>query len=176
MQKLLLLCLLLAGLRLIAQTTTQPTTIIVAQDGSGRFNTIQEAVNSIRDLSVARVKIFIKKGVYKEKLVIPSWKTNIASFSGSESAGITLLLMEIKHPSPLVAEAIRGAVQWCGMPVNTHGVYGELVKEVAGAAKVPLIDFQQLSGSLLEAFGDEDPNYYFSILNPANIRIIRRVK
>jgi pectinesterase len=52
--------------------------IRVAQDGSGNFTTIQAAVNSVRDLGQWRVKIRIKKGVYHEKLVIPSWKTKIS--------------------------------------------------------------------------------------------------
>lgn len=52
--------------------------IIVAADGSGAFTSIQAAVNSIRDFTpLAPVKIFIKKGVYREKLVIPTWKTGI---------------------------------------------------------------------------------------------------
>jgi pectinesterase len=51
--------------------------IIVAQDGSGDFTSIQGAVNSVRDLGQWRVIIFIKKGTYHEKLVIPSWKTKI---------------------------------------------------------------------------------------------------
>ena len=50
----------------------------VAQDGSGDFKTIQEAVNKVRDHSQQKVTIFIKNGVYHEKLVIPSWKKNIA--------------------------------------------------------------------------------------------------
>src|SRR5688500_2422478 len=83
MQKLLLLCALFTGAGLFAQT--HPTTISVAKDGSGNFKSIQEAVNSIRDLSMVRVKIFIKKGVYNEKLVIPSWKTNI-TLSGEDKA------------------------------------------------------------------------------------------
>jgi len=51
--------------------------ITVAQDGSGKFKTIQEAVNSVRDLGPAQVTIHIKAGVYHEKLVIPSWKCKI---------------------------------------------------------------------------------------------------
>lgn len=53
-------------------------TITVAQDGSGNFKTIQDAVNAVRDLSQEKVTIRIKKGIYHEKLIIPSWKTNIA--------------------------------------------------------------------------------------------------
>ncbi len=51
--------------------------IRVAKDGSGHFLTIQEAVMSVRDFSPIRVVISIKNGIYREKLVIPSQKTNI---------------------------------------------------------------------------------------------------
>jgi len=63
---------------LLAQPTTYPTSFTVAQDGSGNFKTIQEAINAVRDLSQVQVTIHIKKGTYHEKLVIPSWKTNIS--------------------------------------------------------------------------------------------------
>ncbi len=59
-------------------TLVSATSITVAKDGSGNFKTIQEAVNIVRDLSGVQVKIFIKNGVYNEKLVIPSWKTKIS--------------------------------------------------------------------------------------------------
>ena len=75
--KLLLLFLMLAT-GAIAQVKTQPTHIIVAQDGSGTFKTIQEAVNAVRDHSQVRVVITVKAGTYREKLVIPAWKKNIA--------------------------------------------------------------------------------------------------
>lgn len=76
----------------IAHTNAQqnyPSTITVAQDGSGDYKTIQAAVNSVRDLGQKRVKIFIKKGIYKEKVIIPSWKTNISLIG--ESAGTTVI-------------------------------------------------------------------------------------
>jgi len=78
MRKLILLlcnvCLLLTA---EAQTPDYPSSLTVAQDGSGNYKTIQDAVNSVRDLGLKVVKIYIKKGIYSEKLVIPSWKTNI---------------------------------------------------------------------------------------------------
>ncbi|HRR94190.1 MAG TPA: pectate lyase, partial [Bacteroidales bacterium] len=36
----------------------------------------------------------------------------LPSFSGAESAGIVLLLMEIPEPSPEVIRAVTGAVEW----------------------------------------------------------------
>lgn len=62
----------------------QSKTIVVAQDGSGDFTTIQAAVTSLRDLSPERLTIFIRKGTYKEKLVIPSWKVKVSLIGESK--------------------------------------------------------------------------------------------
>jgi pectinesterase len=61
----------------IAKAQDPRAYIVVSKDSSGDFHTIQEAVNAVRDFSYFPVKIFIKKGIYAEKLVIPSWKTGI---------------------------------------------------------------------------------------------------
>ncbi len=74
---------------LYAQDPKYPSSITVAQDGSGNYKSIQEAVNSVRDLGEEEVKIYIKNGIYKEKLIIPSWKTKIALIG--ESAENTII-------------------------------------------------------------------------------------
>jgi pectinesterase len=89
----LLISALLCGQILSAQTITPAIPgyipdLIVAKDGSGNFKTIQEAVNSVRDLSDRRVTIHIKNGEYREKLVIPSWKTNISLVGESRDSTI----------------------------------------------------------------------------------------
>lgn len=78
---------LLISISLSAQQTW-PTRLTVAQDGSGDYKTIQEAVNAVRDHSQVQVVIFIKKGVYHEKLVIPSWKTKITLQGESRDSSI----------------------------------------------------------------------------------------
>lgn len=65
-----------------------PTQFTVAKDGSGNFKTIQEAINAVRDLSQVQVKIFIKKGVYHEKIVVPSWKTKISLIGDDKDSTI----------------------------------------------------------------------------------------
>lgn len=53
--------------------------MVVAKDGSGDYTTIQDAVNAIRDYKPeGRQRILVKKGVYEEKVIIPSYKTNIS--------------------------------------------------------------------------------------------------
>lgn len=87
------LLLIVLPFSMIAQTSATPvykSRLIVALDGSGDFKSIHEAVNAVRDLSDKRVVIYIKNGIYHEKLVIPSWKTNISLIGESlESTVIT---------------------------------------------------------------------------------------
>lgn len=61
-----------------AQDPKYPSIITVSKDGTANYKTIQEAVNSVRDLGEQEVKIYVKKGIYKEKLIIPSWKIMIS--------------------------------------------------------------------------------------------------
>lgn len=54
-----------------------PDTLVVARDGTGQFRTINEAVEVCRAFMEYHKVIYVKKGVYKEKVIIPSWLTNI---------------------------------------------------------------------------------------------------
>jgi pectinesterase len=85
MRKILFVFFCFIALQVKAQTATYPAELIVADDGSGNYKTIQEAVNSVRDLSQKQVVIHIRKGIYHEKLVVPSWKTHI-SLIGDDAA------------------------------------------------------------------------------------------
>ncbi|MCM1355588.1 MAG: pectinesterase family protein [Staphylococcus sp.] len=62
---------------------------VVAQDGSGDFTTVQEAINAVPDFRKAnRTNILIKKGIYKEKLIIPASKIKV-TLTGEDGAVIT---------------------------------------------------------------------------------------
>jgi pectinesterase len=50
---------------------------IVASDGTGNFKTVQQAINAVPDFRKNQTTIFIKAGIYKEKLVIPKSKSNL---------------------------------------------------------------------------------------------------
>ena len=54
-----------------------PDTIVVARDGTGDFRTVDEAIEVCRAFMDYHKVIYIKKGTYKEKLIIPSWLQNI---------------------------------------------------------------------------------------------------
>lgn len=54
-----------------------PDTLFVARDGTAEFRNIDDAIEVCRAFMDYHKVIFVKKGVYKEKLVIPSWLTHI---------------------------------------------------------------------------------------------------
>ncbi len=56
---------------------------VVDPDGSGDFRTVQEAINAVPDFRKNETKIFIRKGTYKEKLVLATSKTNV-TFVGED--------------------------------------------------------------------------------------------
>lgn len=53
-------------------------TIVVDRNGTGHFRNIQQAIDSIRAFDPkGEITIFVKKGVYKEKLILHSYLTNV---------------------------------------------------------------------------------------------------
>lgn len=54
-----------------------PDTLVVSRDGTGQFRNITEAIEVCRAFMEYHKVIYIKKGTYKEKVIIPQWLTNI---------------------------------------------------------------------------------------------------
>ncbi|KAF3779109.1 putative pectinesterase/pectinesterase inhibitor 12 [Nymphaea thermarum] len=54
------------------------TVLVVAQDGSGDFTTISDAIQAVPDKSLTRVVVYVKEGVYDENVEIPRRKQYVA--------------------------------------------------------------------------------------------------
>ena len=61
--------------KMFAQTNQYD--FIVAKDGTGNFATVQEAFNAVPDFRKNITTIFVKNGIYKEKLILAGSKTNV---------------------------------------------------------------------------------------------------
>ena len=78
MKKIILLLLLVCAMSVQARGKFDNTdTITVAKDGSGQFTRINDAIEVCRAFMEYKKVIFVKNGIYKEKVVVPSWLTNI---------------------------------------------------------------------------------------------------
>lgn len=61
---------------------------VVAKDGSGDFTTVQEAINSVPDFRKKETTIYIKNGVYKEKLILAESKSLVTFIGESRESTI----------------------------------------------------------------------------------------
>ncbi|MEB2786357.1 pectinesterase family protein [Algoriphagus persicinus] len=84
-----LVYLLLFFLILSGFVSAQDFDFIVAKDGSGDFLTVQEAFDAVPDFRKNETRILLKPGIYKEKLVLATSKTNVSLIG--ENAATTLL-------------------------------------------------------------------------------------
>ena len=60
-----------------AKSYDNPDTIVVARDGTGEFRNIGEAIEVCRAFMDYHKVIYVKKGTYKEKIILPQWLQNI---------------------------------------------------------------------------------------------------
>ncbi len=62
--------------------------LVVAQDGSGDFFTVQEAINAVPDFNSQELTILIQPGVYHEKVVVPESKSHITMIAKTQGESI----------------------------------------------------------------------------------------
>ena len=74
--------------KLETKTPKDDSNIIVAQDGSGDFTKIQDAINAAKAFPDDRITIFVKNGVYYEKVKIYSWNPKISLIGESREKTI----------------------------------------------------------------------------------------
>ena len=107
MKKLILLSLFFNLIFIAAQAKR----IVVAQDGSGDFKTVQEALDAVPVGNKKEFVIFIKNGFYKEKLLLVAQK-NFVTLIGQDK--FRTILAYDDHPG-IVSPRVG--------PVNTHNSY-----------------------------------------------------
>ncbi|MBO4658310.1 MAG: pectin esterase [Prevotella sp.] len=74
---LFLLAMTLSHTAMAAGKYDNPDTLFVARDGTAEFRNINDAIEVCRAFMDYHKVIFVKRGTYKEKLIIPSWLDNI---------------------------------------------------------------------------------------------------
>ncbi|MCB0494713.1 MAG: pectin esterase [Cyclobacteriaceae bacterium] len=62
--------------------------MVVAKDGSGDYTSIQEAIDNAKAFPYQRVVIYIKNGVYYEKVKVHEWNPNISLIGESKEKTI----------------------------------------------------------------------------------------
>ncbi len=66
--------------------------ITVARDGSGDYYSIQKAIDNCKSFPDQRITIFVKNGIYKEKIIVPACNTRLSIIG--ESAEKTIITFD----------------------------------------------------------------------------------
>lgn len=80
-QKILFIVLIIIAPRFFS--ADKKDTVVVSQDKNGDFSCIQEAIDQSPSFPYGRLVIKIKNGIYKEKITLQEWNTNI-TFIGED--------------------------------------------------------------------------------------------
>ena len=130
----------------ILTASAQLDTIVVARDGTGDFRNVAEAIDKCRALMAEKRVIYIKKGVYKEKLVIPSHLTNIQLWG--ESRDSTIITYD-DHAN-----------------INNMGTFNSYTLKVAGRdillRDLTIENNAAPLGQAVALFADGDGQYYYN--------------
>jgi pectinesterase len=145
---------------------------IVAQDGSGNFKTVQEAINSVPDFRKKETRIFIKNGVYKEKLILAECKAMV-TFIG-ESLDKTVITYDDYNQKKNIFGEEKGTSGSSGFYIygpdfsaenitfqNTAGPVGQAVAVWVAGDRVKFRNCRFLGfQDTLYTFGRESRQYY----------------
>ncbi|MDB5112057.1 MAG: pectin esterase [Mucilaginibacter sp.] len=113
MKKLVFILLLISVLKARGQAHKQ---IVVAQDGSGNYKTVQEALNAVPVNNKTRLVIYVKQGIYKEKLHLDTGKNFVE------------LIGESRFNTILTYDDHTGKVSAKGDSINTRSSYSFQIK------------------------------------------------
>ncbi|TDS14881.1 pectinesterase family protein [Sphingobacterium paludis] len=80
--------LLLCALFFVQNSWAKDYDFVVAKDGSGQFTTVQAAIDAVPSFRKETTTIFIKKGIYKEKIILSVPKQHIKLVGEDVSATI----------------------------------------------------------------------------------------
>jgi pectinesterase len=108
-------------------TEAQVFDMVVTKNGTGNFTSIQQAINTVPDNSTERILIFVKRGFYNEKVIIPATKTNL-SLIGENAENVIISWNDYQGK-----EGISGADSYT-MWADAPGFYAEniTVENIAG--------------------------------------------
>jgi pectinesterase len=82
------LLLLLLSLANLTHGQNYRTEMTVALDGSGDFTSIQAAINATKTFPYERITIYVKNGIYKEKVEVYSWNPKVSLIGESREGTI----------------------------------------------------------------------------------------
>lgn len=163
-------------------TTASDTKFVVALDGTGDFKSVQDAIDNISLEAAGRFTIYIKNGIYNEKIFIS--KSNIA-LVGENKENTKIIFAELRknwretHPDDYGAGVINiknNVTDIIFSSLTIHNNYGEIygdhdhafaIRAGEGVTRIIIDQCNLISdgGDTVSLWNKDDGMYYHSNCN-----------
>lgn len=150
-------CISFFFLKLFSLFSAENSPITVAQDGSGDFKTIQEAITACRPFQEYEKVIFIKNGIYKEKILIDSFYTNLKLVG--ESAENTIITFGDHAGMPGIGTFNSYTVKITGNSITLENLTIENSAGEVGQAVALHVEGDQCTFCNCRILGNQDTVY-----------------
>lgn len=117
----------------VFSSTAQVFDIVVDKNGTGDYTSIQEALDAVPDNQANRTLIFIKGGLYKEKVVSASTKKNVSIIG--ESAETVIISWNDYYPSTSASESYTFLANIAGLYMENVSIENTASKEFSGVGQ-----------------------------------------
>ena len=112
-----------------------PDTLFVARDGTAEFRNVADAIEVCRAFMEYHKVIFVKKGTYKEKIIIPSWLDNI-EIVGEDAENTIITYDDHANIRLLGTEKAMGTFRTYTMKIEGNGITIKNITIENNAAKL----------------------------------------
>lgn len=142
------LCCCIAFANCTQQKTANDYQAIVAQDGSGDYTTVQDAVNSAPDSCRKPWRILVKNGSYEEQVIVPQSKTYIHLIGQDKNKTVIHLRLNVGGEPESPKDDKTGFWE-----CSVHNPHAEVYKYEGAVVNVKADDFYSENISYINDYG-----------------------
>ncbi|MCR8666795.1 pectinesterase family protein [Aestuariibaculum sp. M13] len=158
----LTICLLIVFQNISAQTSNPDKykyDFVVAKDGSGDYKYIQEAIDAMRVFPLRPIKLYIKKGVYTEKIELPRYNVDV-SFIGEDVDNTIITFNDYSGRGPHIGTFNSYTVKISGNRFKAENITFENSSGTVGQAVALYVDADKAVFKNCKFLGNQDTIYH----------------
>lgn len=158
----LVICLLIVFQNISAQTSNPDKykyDFVVAKDGSGDYKYIQEAIDAMRVFPLKPIKLFIKNGIYTEKIELPRYNVDV-TFIGEDINKTIITFNDYAGRGPHIGTFNSYTAKISGNRFRAENITFENSSGPVGQAVALHIDADKATFKNCKFLGNQDTIYH----------------
>lgn len=156
------ICLFITFKNISAQTSNPDKykyDFVVAKDGSGDYKYIQEAIDAMRVFPLKPIKLYIKNGIYTEKIELPRYNVDV-SFFGEDVNKTIITFNDYSGRGPHIGTFNSYTVKISGNRFKAENITFENNSGPVGQAVALHVDADKVIFKNCKFLGNQDTIYH----------------